>query len=136
MSILDEARKLRPIIEQAMQSVDDNTALKAVELYPHWESGVTYTADFKVQYGGRLYRVRQAHTSQSDWTPDIAVTLFAEINETNTGTLDDPIPYNGNMKLETGKYYLQDGVVYICTRDIEATHALKDLVGHFVEIVE
>ena len=136
MSLLDDARKLRPIIEQAMQAVDDNTALKAVELYPHWESGVAYTAEFKVQYGGRLYRVKQAHTSQSDWSPDIAVTLFAEINETNTGTLDDPIPYNGNMKLETGKYYSQDGVVYICTRDIEATHALKDLVGHFVEIVE
>jgi hypothetical protein len=31
MSILDDARKLRPIIEQAMQAVDDNTALKAKE---------------------------------------------------------------------------------------------------------
>ena len=136
MSILDRARALRSIIEQISQSLDDNTALKAIELHPNWIAGIEYDENFKVRYGGKLYRVRQAHTSQSDWTPDIAVTLFAEINETHAGTLDDPIPYNGNMKLETDKCYLQDGVVYICTRDIEATHALKDLVGHFVEIVE
>ena len=136
MSVIEDARKLRPIIEQAMQSVNDSTAVQAVELYPHWAVGVGYTVGLKVQYNGRLYKVLQAHTSQADWTPDKVPSLFTEINETDKGTLENPIPYNGNMELKQGKYYLQDGVVYICTRDIEATHALKDLVGHFVEIVE
>lgn len=136
MSILDDARKLRPIIEQAMQSVNDSTAVQAVELYPHWAVGVAYTVGFKVQYNGRLYKVIQPHTSQADWTPDKVPSLFTEINETDKGTLDNPIPYNGNMELEMGKYYSQYGVVYICTRDIKTTHDLKDLVGHFVEVVE
>lgn len=136
MSIIEDARKLRPIIEQAMQSVNDSTAVQAVELYPKWAVGVAYSVGFKVQYNGRLYKVIQPHTSQSDWTPDKVPSLFTEINETDKGTLDNPIPYNGNMELEMGKYYSQYGVVYICTRDIKTTHDLKNLVGHFVEVVE
>lgn len=103
MSILDDARKLRPIIEQAMQSVEK---VEAVSLYPHWAVGVAYSVDFKVQYGERLYKVIQVHTSQTDWTPDITASLYVEINEIASGTLENPIPYNNNMALEQGKYYI------------------------------
>lgn len=131
MSIIEDARRLRPIIEQAMQSVDE---VEAVALYPHWAVGVAYSVGFKVQYGDRLYKVIQAHTSQADWTPDKVPSLFVEINETASGTVDDPIPYNNNMRLEKGKYYSQYGVTYLCTADIDATHDLKDLVGLYVEV--
>lgn len=133
MSIIDDARKLRPIIEQAMQSVDE---VEAVALYPKWAVGVAYSVGFKLQYGDRLYKVRQAHTSQAGYTPDIATSLFAEINETADGTLDNPIPYNGNMALESGKYYTQNGVVYRCTRDTvnPVYNALAELVGLYVEV--
>ncbi len=30
---------------------------------------------------GKLYRVLQAHRSQADWTPDVAVSLFVQIND-------------------------------------------------------
>lgn len=51
------------------------------------------------------------------------------------GTLDDPIPYSGNMALESGKYYIQDGVAYRCTRDTvnPVYNALADLIGLYVE---
>ena len=54
------------------------------------------------------------------------------------GTVENPIPYEGNMVLENGKYYSQDGVVYLCNRDsVHAIyHNLKDLVGHYVEIAQ
>lgn len=137
MSVIEDARKLRPIIEQAMQAVDDNTALKAVELYPHWEVGITYYVDFKVQYNDKLYKVRQQHTSQVDWLPDKVPSLYAEINETDKGTLENPIPYNGNMELEQGKYYSQDGKIYLCTRDTgnPVYNDLSALVGLYVEVV-
>lgn len=136
MNYIEESYKLRPIIEQAVQSLNDSTAVQAVELYPKWAVGVAYAVGFKVQYNGRLYKVLQEHTSQADWTPDIVPSLFTEINETDEGTLENPIPYNGNMELKQGKYYSQYGVIYICTRDIAATHDLSALVGHYVEIVE
>ena len=137
MNYIENARRLRPIIEQAAQPLDDSTALQAVELYPNWAPNIKYSVDFKVQYNSKLYRVIQGHTSQESWTPEAAASLFTEINEANEGTLDNPIPYNGNMVLEKGKYYSQDGVVYLCNRDSinPVYHGLKDLVGLYVETV-
>lgn len=117
--------------------VDDQTALRMREYYPEWESGKAYTVGYKVQHGGKLYKVITAHTSQADWTPDAAATLFTRIDEVHEGTKYDPIPYDGNMVLENGKYYVQYGVTYLCTRDTinPVYNALADLVGIYVELV-
>ena len=127
------------IVNQTVNTleVDDNTALRMREFYPMWEVGKAYTVGFKVQYGGKLYKVTTAHTSQADWTPDVAVTLFTRIDENHAGTEDDPIPYNGNMALESGKYYMQDYAIYKCIRDTgnPVYHPLADLVGVYVELV-
>ena len=98
-------------------TVDDNTALRMVEFYPEWAAGQDYTAGYKVQHGGKLWRCVQSYTSQTGWEPENALALWTEICETHAGTLDDPIPYSGNMALESGKYYSQSGAVYLCTRD-------------------
>ena len=65
----------------------------------------------------------------------MGVLLWEQINETHAGTLDDPIPYDGNMALESGKHYIQDGAIYLCTRDtgFPVYNALADLVGVYVE---
>jgi hypothetical protein len=119
-------------------SVDDQTALRMREFYPEWESGKEYAAGYKVQYGGQLYKVITAHTSQADWTPDAVASLYTRIDETHDGTKYDPIPYSGNMALEEGKYYTEGGVLYLCTRDTvnPVYNALRDLVGVYVEITE
>ena len=115
--------------------VDDNTALRMLEFYPGWVAGQDYTAGYKVQHGGRLWRCVQAHDSQTGWEPENAPALWTEICETHAGTLNDPIPYSGNMALESGKYYSQSGAVYLCTRDTvnPVYSALADLVGLYVE---
>lgn len=58
--------------------------------------------------------------------------------EPNAGTQEDTIPYDGNMALENGKYYSQDGAVYLCNRDTEIPvyQDLKDLVNIYVTVVE
>ena len=118
--------------------VDDNTALRMTEFYPEWTSGQAYTAAYKVQYGGNLWRCMQAHTAQSGWEPSTATaSLWEQICESHDGTLADPIPYSGNMTLENGKYYTQDGATYLCTRDTgnPVYNALADLVGIYVDTV-
>lgn len=119
-------------------SVDDNTALRMMEFYPEWAEDTAYTVGFKVQYGGKLWRCLQAHTSQTGWEPENAASLWETINETHSGTQDDPIPYDGNMALMEGLYYVQDYVIYLCTRDtgIAVYNALADLVGLYVTAVE
>lgn len=136
MNLVELARKLRPYIEKAAQGLEDADSMKAVELFPVWTPGMGYEAGLKVQYGHRLYRVVQGHTAMVGWEPDETPALYAGIDETHAGTLEDPIPYEGNMALESGKYYTQDGVMYLCTRDTvnPVYHALANLVGLYVEV--
>ena len=79
----------------------------------------------------------QAHTAQVGWEPENAASLWEQINETHAGTIDDPIPYSGNMALTSGLYYMQDWVIYKCTRDTgnPVYHALDELAGLYVEKV-
>ena len=119
-------------------AVDDQTALRMTEFYPEWTSGQGYTAAYKVRYGGKLWRCVQAHTAQSGWEPSTATaSLWEQICKSHDGTLADPIPYSGNMALENGKYYTQDGATYLCTRDTGSPvyNALADLVGIYVDTV-
>ena len=117
-------------------TVDDNTALRMMEFYPVWSAGQAYTAGYKVQHGGKLWRCVQAHASQTGWEPENTPALWTEICETHAGTLDDPIPYSGNMALESGKYYIQDYVIYLCNRGTinPVYNPLADLVGLYVEV--
>lgn len=131
------------LIRQQINSlaVDDNTALRMRVFYPDWEDMIGQTvekAGFRFKHGGNLYKTIPAnHTFQADWVPGVGTeSLYTRIDETHAGTLDDPIPYNSNMALESGKYYSQNGLVYLCTRDTvnPVYNALADLVGLYVEI--
>lgn len=75
------ARRLRPYIVKASESLSDTDALEAVELFDEWAVDTKYTVDKRVRYEGILYRVLQEHTSQSDWTPDKAVSLFVRVDD-------------------------------------------------------
>lgn len=110
-------------------------------LFDAWAAGVAYEADRDiVRYGegDALYLCRTSHTSQAEWTPGTeTASLWTRIDAAHAGTADDPIPYEGNMALENGKHYSQDGVVYRCTRDTgnPVFQALGELVGLYVEAI-
>ena len=134
----DRARQLRPYVEQAAESLPDEDALEAVELFPVWEVDTWYEIDFRFRYGDKLYKVRQAHTSLANYPPDSAPALYAEVEKPGQGdTPDNPIPYNNNMELIENKYYSQNDVVYRCFRStgVPVYNNLADLVGIYVEIV-
>lgn len=119
-------------------SVDDATAYRMRSFYPAWEDviGKAVDAGYKLTYQGALYKVISAHTVQSNWIPGTGTeSLYTRIDETHDGTKYDPIPYEGNMALENGKYYVQGGVTYLCTRDTvnPVYNALSELVGLYVE---
>ena len=120
-------------------AVDDATALRMVAYYPEWTAGTAYAVGDRLVYNGELYKVLQAHTAQETWLPGTGTeSIYTRIDEQHDGTKYDHIPYNGNMALENGKYYTQDGVLYKCTRDTgnPVYHALSALVGTYVEVVE
>lgn len=131
-----DALRYRSHIETAVQSLPASEALAVPSLHPKWEAGKVCEAGKRYYYGGKLYEALQAHTAQADWPPDTTTSLFAEVNESNAGTLADPIPYNGSMELTEGLYYSQDGVTYLCTRSTGQAvyNALSELVGLYVEV--
>lgn len=105
-------------------SVDDATSLSMKMLYPEWgmegaEMGKQVEPGFKFRHNKKdLYKVMQSHKLQADWIPGQGTeSLYERIDETHAGTLEDPIPYSGNMRLELGKYYSQGGKTYKCIRD-------------------
>jgi len=69
-------------IEQAEAgNVDAETASQHSELFEAWASGVEYAVDALRQYEGQLYKCIMAHTSQDDWTPDVAVSLWVKAHD-------------------------------------------------------
>ena len=117
-------------------SAPDNIAVEEIYFYPDYEIGKAYSVGVRLVYDGKLYKVKQEHTSAAEWTPDATPALYEVIDITHAGTLADPIPYSGNMALENGKYYTQGGVIYRCTRDTGTAvfNDLADLVNIYVEV--
>ena len=137
---VERAKQLRHAIEQAVQNLEDNTVLQMKEFCPAFDSiiGQTVKQGFKFSYGDKLYKTIQPDlTIRSHYPPSTGTeSLYTEVCETHAGTLDDPIPYSGNMALENGKHYMQDYVIYLCNRDTinPVYNALAELVGLYVEV--
>lgn len=81
MSLMSEAIKLRRLIEQMAVNLDDETAEQNANVFPKWEVGHDYLVDDRIRYNEVLYKVLQEHTSQADWTPDTAVSLYVRCHK-------------------------------------------------------
>ena len=142
MTYTERALQLRPVIEKASQSLEDAVALSAVELFPKWkelvDKGVEVEKGFRFQHDNKLYRTEQPKYKFVDtYVPGAAGTesLFSKVDETHAGTIEDPVPYEKNMEIYEGKYYSQDGVIYLCIRSSGQPlyNDLSALVGNYVE---
>ena len=144
MTLVELARQLRPIIEQAVSAaLDDVTALRSVPLFPKWEPGISVKKNDRYQYNSVLYKVSQDHTTQAGWTPDKTPALWVAVAaDPEQGTAENPITAVRGMEYEYGKYYSDGGKVYLCKRTGEAeggTIVLQylphELVGQYFEEV-
>lgn len=142
MNEIQQAKALAAAIVAMKTSATDQQALAALALYPTYEDLVArqYVAEnagYRFQYDGGLWKTLQpGYTFDGVYSPGQGTeSVYTRIDESHAGTLEDPIPYEGNMELFSGKYYTQDGVVYRCTRDSGQPlyHKLSELVGLYVE---
>lgn len=142
-------RDMRPLSQNAVTNmliaqqintltVDDNTALRMKAYYPTFEDivGQEVKQGFRFRHGDKLWATVKALTIQKHYPPgDGMESLYTKVNETHDGTIDDAIPYSGNMALVNGLYYTQNDVIYLCTRDTgnPVYHPLAELVGLYVK---
>ena len=97
------------------------------------------TEGMMVTYEDKPWRVRQTHTAMEIYPPSLdTASLYEKIDKEHSGEADDPIPYAPPMEIFVGKHYVEDGVVYRCTRNsgTALSHRLADLVGLYVEEVK
>lgn len=142
-SPMSEEEVTRLLIAQQINTLQVNkeTALRMKSFYPAFHDivGMKVGKGFKFTYSDKLWSVVQPElTIQEHYPPGIGTeSLYEEICEEYAGTADEPIPYNGNMVLKNGKYYVQGDKIYLCNRDTvnPVYHALSELVGLYVEEV-
>lgn len=133
--------KLKVLALPQLETLDDEAALEVSECFPTWESliGQNVATGTRIWDDGALWRVVQGHVFSEQWRPSIdTASLFVKVQvHHDEGTKDNPIPFSLNMELEEGKYYIEDGVTYLCTRALAASYwHLADIVGQYVEVAE
>ena len=87
------AQQMNRFLQMSVQSANltDEKAMEVADLYPEWAAMKAYPENEIVKYGvnadgeTQLYKVIQAHTSQADWTPDTAASLYKKIGFADEG---------------------------------------------------
>ena len=132
------------------QNLTDEQALTVKDIYPVWDgNGVSYQKDYYLTHNGKLYKVLQAHTSQADWAPGVAPSLWVAVSSgEHAGTQEDPIPVpdtvtTAGMEYEKGKYYSEGDTVYLMDRTgmntgetVKLYFAPSALLGQYFSAVE
>ena len=110
-----KAKQLRQLIEQLAVTLNDETALTGVELFPAWTIGKAYAVNDRAQYNGTLYKCIQAHTSQNDWMPSATPALW------KTVSIDEypewVQPTGAHDAYNIGDKVTYNGQHYVCTSD-------------------
>ena len=128
MTLIEYAKQFRTLVEKAAQALDDADVLQMPSLLPKWEDlvAVGYTVEekqipFKFQYDGLPWKcIKAGQNFQAQWVPGLdTASIFTRIaQESESGTIDNPITAARGMEYEYGKYYLdpEDGKTYLCQR--------------------
>ena len=140
------AKQLRKAAMMTAETYTDEQAAEVPALYPVWKAGEAVEVDYRRYYepDGKLYKCRQAHTTQADWTPDKTPAMWAVIDVAHAGTPEDPIPASRGMDYIYGKYYLdpEDEKIYLCKREgeeeggtVNLQYLPHEVVGQYFEEV-
>lgn len=114
---LEEAKAIIAALVTLRESATDEQALAAPILYPAWKENKEYVSGERVLYNETLYKVLQDHTSQADWTPDAAPSLFAKVIIVDPNVIPEwEKPPNENPFM-TGDKVTYEGETWISTID-------------------
>ncbi len=137
----DIVSQLKELAQTQVEALTDDEAKKVPALFPLWETEKAYAVGDRVWYQESLYKCVQAHTSQSTWNPKDAVSLWANVSEESQeadGSREHPFAWTSGMTSYEGKYYTEEGILYLCIRDSgnPLYFPISSLIGTYFQIAE
>jgi hypothetical protein len=130
MNKLQIAEQFRKALQMFVASLSEDKAIEVATVFPAWEVGKAYKVGDYLTYGEnevgdpQLYKVVQAHTSQADWMPSVAPSLYDPLGLDKEGhpvwsqpsgahdayNKGDIVNYNGTLyeSLMDGNVYAPD----------------------------
>lgn len=98
-------------------NIDDVTAAEHADLFSPWAYPVNYIKDQIKRHNGALYRCLSDHTSQADWTPDTAPSLWVGISDPAEEWPKWGQPVGAHDSYNTGDKVSHDGKHWISNTD-------------------
>lgn len=123
MNRMQAAEQMRKALQLYVAALSEDDALMVATVYPEWAANVKYKAKEWVKYGENamgdpvLYQVLQDHTSQAQYTPDTATSLYKKVGEAADGTPKWVQPCGATDAYAKGDIVDYNGVKYISTVD-------------------
>ncbi len=123
MNKLQIAEQFRKALQMFAASLSDEKAMEVATIYDPWTAGKSYAVGEFVTHGTnsvgdpQLYKVVQAHTSQADWTPDVAASLFTAIGLDEQGYPVWSQPTGAHDAYNKGDIVDRNGILYISNID-------------------
>ena len=112
-----EAQAFVESIVKLRESATDEQELESIPIYPAWQENKSYTSGERVRYNEVLYKVLQNHTSQADWTPDVAVSLFAKVLIEDPDIISEWVQPDSTNPYQTGDKVTHNGTTWVSTVD-------------------
>lgn len=118
MNRLQAAEQLRKALQMFAGTLTEEQAMEIPAVYDPWQAGKAYSEGEFLTYGvngvgdPQLYKVAQAHTSQADWTPDTAVSLYTPIGLDDAGYPVWSQPAGAHDAYSTGDIVNYNGTLY------------------------
>ena len=103
--------------EQLLPVLTDTQAYIFRYLFPTFEIDKSYEVGERIIYEDKFYKVITTHTSQADWTPDVAVSLFVEISDPAIEYPEFKKPINAETAYMEGDKITFEGNKYVSVID-------------------
>lgn len=140
----DIVSQLKELAQTQVEALTDDEAKKVPALFHLWtdhKQGDSIAAGVREWYKGSLYKCITPHNWQSDWAPDVAASLWANVSEESQeadGSREHPFAWEQGMTSYNGKYYTEEGILYLCIRDsgIPLNFPISSLINNYFVIAE
>lgn len=103
--------------DKLLPKLSDEEAYTIRVLYPEFQIGIVYKVGERIIYKDKFYKVISEHTSQADWTPDVAVSLFVEIPDPSIEYPEFKQPISTETAYMKGDKITFNGAKYISLVD-------------------